>query len=154
MNCGQTLKVIRQWKGISQQQLADKMKISQQYISELESKEYFNDELLQKVLKALDVIKTQWEYFKNTPPPPPINKMKTLALAFLLASMLSLIFKRFPPSLPICVFSLSVCNEIFLLHTNVSFRTIYCEPGLMLFSFLFLPYTKSLCSLLISVSWR
>ena len=61
MNCGQTLKVIRQWKGISQQQLADKMKISQQYISELESKEYFNDELLQKVLKALDVIKTQWE---------------------------------------------------------------------------------------------
>ncbi|OQY69887.1 MAG: hypothetical protein B6D44_16850, partial [Ignavibacteriales bacterium UTCHB2] len=67
MNCGQTLKVIRQWKGISQQQLADKMKISQQYISELESKEYFNDELLQKVLKALDVIKTQWEYFKNTP---------------------------------------------------------------------------------------
>jgi len=69
MNCGQTLKVIRQWKDISQKQLADKMKTSQQYISELESKEYFNGELLQKVLKALNVIKTQWEYFKNTPPP-------------------------------------------------------------------------------------
>ncbi len=30
MNCGQTLKVIRQWKDISQQQLAYKMKTSQQ----------------------------------------------------------------------------------------------------------------------------
>jgi len=69
MTDGNTLKLIRQWKNISQLELADKLKSSQQYISELESKEYFNGTLKGNILRLLKISQEEWDRFKKLPPP-------------------------------------------------------------------------------------
>lgn len=69
MTCGETLKLVRNWKSISQRQLATKLKTSQQYISELEKSKHFNGYKLEKLLKLMNITKTEWEAFRKLPPP-------------------------------------------------------------------------------------
>ncbi|HET6724218.1 MAG TPA: helix-turn-helix transcriptional regulator [Chitinophagaceae bacterium] len=69
MTCGETLKLVRKWKRLSQRKLADKIKTSQQYISELEKCRHFNGNKLEKLLKAMNITKTEWETFRKLPPP-------------------------------------------------------------------------------------
>lgn len=69
MTCGQTLKLVRMWKGLSQEQLGEKMKTSQQYISQLEKRKHFNGLLLKSLLKALNFTKAERDAFRKLPPP-------------------------------------------------------------------------------------
>lgn len=52
---GRNLKLARNWKGISQEVLAYNLQLSQKQISEIETKEFINDELLSKISLALEV---------------------------------------------------------------------------------------------------
>ena len=67
MHNGETFKILRKWKKISQKQLAQKLKTSQQYISELEKKENMNSNTLDLLLKGLDCNRELWQKFLKLP---------------------------------------------------------------------------------------
>lgn len=69
MHCGQTLRLLRQYKGISQQTLAKKMNVKQQMISYWEKLEHLKGKTLEQLLKALNSNNNEWEQFKKLPPP-------------------------------------------------------------------------------------
>lgn len=54
MHCGEIFKILRNWKKISQQQLAKKLNTSQQYISALEKQEHLSGEKLTMLLKGIN----------------------------------------------------------------------------------------------------
>jgi transcriptional regulator with XRE-family HTH domain len=65
---GNILKIFRQLKDLSQQQLAEKLHTTLQYISELERMEHFNGIRLNEILVALKSNMVEWEQFKKLPP--------------------------------------------------------------------------------------
>lgn len=65
MHCGKTLMLLRKFKNTTQQQLAKRLATSQQYISELEKQNHFNGVKLDKILKALNCSKEEWEKLKR-----------------------------------------------------------------------------------------
>jgi len=69
MNCGKTLMLLRKLKNTTQEQLAKKMNATQQYVSELERQNHFNGEKLNKILRALNSSKEEWELLKKITPP-------------------------------------------------------------------------------------
>lgn len=69
MHCGKTLMLLRKFKNTTQQQLAKKLATSQQYISELEKKNHLNRSKLDKILKALNCSKEEWEKLRRFVPP-------------------------------------------------------------------------------------
>jgi transcriptional regulator with XRE-family HTH domain len=69
MHCGKTLMLVRKFKNTTQQQLAKRLATSQQYISELEKQNHFNGAKLDKILKALNCSKDEWEKLRRFTPP-------------------------------------------------------------------------------------
>ena len=69
MHCGKTLMLLRKFKNTTQQQLAKRLATSQQYISELEKQNHFNRAKLDKILKALNCSKEEWEQLRRFSPP-------------------------------------------------------------------------------------
>ena len=65
MHSGKTLVFLRKFKNTTQQQLARKLGTTQQYISELEKQTHFNRATLDKILKALNSSKDEWEQLKK-----------------------------------------------------------------------------------------
>jgi len=65
MHCGKTLMLLRKFKNTTQQQLAKKLATTQQYISELEKQNHFNGAKLDRLLKALNSSKEEWEQLKR-----------------------------------------------------------------------------------------
>jgi len=70
MHCGEIFKILRNWKKISQQQLAKKLNTSQQYISALEKQEHLSGEKLTMLLKGINSTREEWERFKKLTPHP------------------------------------------------------------------------------------
>jgi transcriptional regulator with XRE-family HTH domain len=68
MHCGKTLTLLRKFRNTTQQQLAKKLNVKQQYISQLEKQNHINGSILDKVLKGLNSNKTEWEQFRKLPP--------------------------------------------------------------------------------------
>ena len=73
MHCGKTLMLLRKFKNTTQQQLAKRLATSQQYISELEKQNHFSGAKLDKILKALNSTKEEWEQFRRFVPPSKIS---------------------------------------------------------------------------------
>ena len=69
MHCGKTLMLLRKFKNTTQQQLAKRLATTQQYISELEKQNHFNSAKLEKILKALNSSKEEWEQLRRFGPP-------------------------------------------------------------------------------------
>lgn len=61
--------LLRKLKNTTQEQLAKKMNATQQYVSELERQDHFNGEKLNKILRALNSSKEEWELLKKITPP-------------------------------------------------------------------------------------
>jgi transcriptional regulator with XRE-family HTH domain len=70
MHSGKTLKLLRQYKDISQKELALRINKSQETISNWEKHEYLDGEILDLLLKALKINREEWERFRKLPPPP------------------------------------------------------------------------------------
>lgn len=68
MHYGKTLMLLRKFKDTTQQELANKLATTQQYISELEKQNHFNGTKLDSILKALDSNKEEWEQLKKFSP--------------------------------------------------------------------------------------
>ena len=60
--------LLRKLKNTSQKQLAKKLNATQQYISELEGQDHFNEEKLDKILTALNSNKEEWDFLKKINP--------------------------------------------------------------------------------------
>ena len=69
MQCGKTLTLLRKFRNTTQQQLAKKLNVKQQYISQLEKQNHINASILEKILKALNSNNSEWEQFRKLPPP-------------------------------------------------------------------------------------
>jgi len=69
MHSGRTLMLLRKFKTITQKDIAKKLNITQQYISELEKQEHINGNKLNEILSALNSNKDEWEKFKKLLPP-------------------------------------------------------------------------------------
>ena len=69
MHCGKTLMLLRKLKNTTQQQLANNLATTQQYISELEKQNHFTGGKLDKILKALNSSKEEWEQLKRVSRP-------------------------------------------------------------------------------------
>ena len=69
MQCGKTLTILRKFRNTTQQQLAKKLNVKQQYISQLEKQNHINESILEKILHALNSNKSEWEQFRKLPPP-------------------------------------------------------------------------------------
>lgn len=67
MHFGKTLMLLRKLKNTTQKQLAQKIETTQQYVSELEQQNHFNRAKLDKILKALNSNKDEWEHIKKFP---------------------------------------------------------------------------------------
>ena len=65
MHCGKTLMLLRKSKNTTQQQLAKRLATTQQYISELEKQNHFTRTKLDKILKALNSSKEEWEQLRR-----------------------------------------------------------------------------------------
>lgn len=65
MHSGKTLMLLRKFKNKSQNFLAQKLKKSQQYISQLEKQEDIDGKQLDDLLKALNSNKEEWEKVKK-----------------------------------------------------------------------------------------
>lgn len=65
MHSGKTLMLLRKFKNKSQNFLAQKLKKSQQYISQLEKQEDIDGKQLDNLLKALNSNKEEWEKVKK-----------------------------------------------------------------------------------------
>ena len=57
--------LFRKYKNKTQVQVAKKLQISQQYISELEKRKHLHGQLLDKFLYALSSDREEWEKFKK-----------------------------------------------------------------------------------------
>jgi transcriptional regulator with XRE-family HTH domain len=68
MNSGETLRLMRKWKKLSQADLAKRVDKSQEMISHLEQQEHINGEMLSRLLKGLDSNREEWERFRKLPP--------------------------------------------------------------------------------------
>lgn len=75
MHCGQIVKLLRQYKKISQTELGIRINKSQEMISHWEQQEHLNGEVLELLLKGLNSSNEEWERFKKLPPP--TKKLKT-----------------------------------------------------------------------------
>lgn len=66
------LSVLRQLKGMKQQQLAKQLGITQQALSKLEQKETIAMEKWEEILAALKITHEEWKQLQKifTPPPP------------------------------------------------------------------------------------
>ena len=69
MQCGKTLTLLRKFRNTTQHQLAKKLNVKQQYISQLEKQSHINESILKKILHALNSNKSEWEQFRKLPPP-------------------------------------------------------------------------------------
>jgi len=65
MHYEKALMLFRKYKDKTQQDIAQKMKTTQQYVSELEKQEYINSEKLSRVLCVLNSNMEEWEKFKK-----------------------------------------------------------------------------------------
>ena len=74
MHLGKALMLFRIFKSKTQQDIANKLNTTQQYISELEKQEHINGEKMNKILTALNSNKDEWEKFKKLLPPPTNEK--------------------------------------------------------------------------------
>jgi transcriptional regulator with XRE-family HTH domain len=119
MITGESLRILRQLKGNrTQKEISKKMNISQPAYCKWEKRKTVNEEdkRFERFLRAIDCSRSEFEKLRIFLTPPPINKMVALALAFLIASLSSLMSKRFTSSLSICVFSLGVHNVSNTVH--------------------------------------
>lgn len=72
---GKGLKKLRTYKGYHQKEIADSLKVCQQYISKLESKKKgINEFQFKQVLKAMDINNEEWEKIKYLFPPTQNNE--------------------------------------------------------------------------------
>lgn len=69
MQCGKTLTLLRKFRNTTQKQLAKRLNVKQQYISQLEKQNHINEPILEKILKALNSNKSEWEQFRKLPAP-------------------------------------------------------------------------------------
>ena len=74
MHSGKTLMMLRKFKNKSQDYVADQLKKSQQYVSQIEKQEDINGKLLDKLLKALNSSRNEWEKIKKMLRPAPTNE--------------------------------------------------------------------------------
>ncbi len=63
MTTGETIKKFRQLKGIKQQTIARKLKISQQAYAKVEQQENVKEERLQRILQSINCSWNDWEHF-------------------------------------------------------------------------------------------
>lgn len=68
MHYGKALMLIRKFKNRTQQDIAEKLGTTQQYISELEKQNHISVEKLNSILKALSSNREEFEKFKKTLP--------------------------------------------------------------------------------------
>jgi len=68
MHCGKALMLLRKFKNKTQQDIAEKLGTTQQYISELEKQNHISVEKLNSILKALTSNREEFEKFKKTLP--------------------------------------------------------------------------------------
>ena len=61
MNSGETLKVLRLLRGITQKQLSDQLNISQQAVSKMESHQWIDKKKMEKILSVLNCSKEELE---------------------------------------------------------------------------------------------
>jgi transcriptional regulator with XRE-family HTH domain len=66
MHCGKALMIFRKFKNKTQQDIAESLNTTQQYVSELEKQEHINGATLNKILSALNSNKDEWEKFKKS----------------------------------------------------------------------------------------
>ena len=64
MHSGKSLMLFRKFNNKTQRDVAKKLRTSQQYISELEKQKHVDDELLHRILHALNSNLDEWEKFK------------------------------------------------------------------------------------------
>jgi len=69
MHRGKTLMLLRKYKNKSQVQVAKKLLTSQQYISELEKRKHLNEQLLDRILGALNSSREERNQLENYLPP-------------------------------------------------------------------------------------
>ena len=65
MHCGKALMLFRKYKNKTQQDIAEELNTSQQYVSELEKQQYISSEKLNKILSVLNSSLEEWEKFKK-----------------------------------------------------------------------------------------
>lgn len=68
MHSGEILKLLRQYKKLSQAELAQRINKSQKMISYWEQQENLNGQTLELLLKGLKCTREEWKHFKNLPP--------------------------------------------------------------------------------------
>ena len=78
MHTGEVLKLIRQYKKLSQAELAKRINKSQEMISYWEQQENLNGETLELLLKGLKCTREEWMHFKNLPPHLIVNEDQIL----------------------------------------------------------------------------
>ena len=61
--------LLRKSKNKTQVDVAEKMNIKQQYVSELEKQKHINGETLDRILKAMNSNRDEFEKFKRVLPP-------------------------------------------------------------------------------------
>ena len=65
MNSGTTLKMLRTLKGFTQQQVADKLTISQQAYSKMERQQWIENKIIDKVLLLMNYSKQEMEEIRR-----------------------------------------------------------------------------------------
>ena len=68
MHSGEILKLLRQYKKVSQTELAKRIEKSQEMISYWEHQSHLNGEVLELLLKGLKSNREEWSKFKNLLP--------------------------------------------------------------------------------------
>lgn len=63
MTNGETLKKFRQLKGIKQQTIARKLKISQQAYAKVEQRKTVDEDRLKRILQSINCSWNEWEHF-------------------------------------------------------------------------------------------
>ena len=61
--------IFRKFKNKTQQDIAEGLNTTQQYVSELEKQKHLNGEKLDRILKALNANREEFEKFKRVLPP-------------------------------------------------------------------------------------
>jgi transcriptional regulator with XRE-family HTH domain len=69
MHCGKALMLLRKFKNKTQRDVAENLNATQQYVSELEKQKHLNGEKLDRILKALNANREEYEKFKKVLPP-------------------------------------------------------------------------------------
>jgi transcriptional regulator with XRE-family HTH domain len=68
MQSGKSLLLLRKLKGLSQQEVADRLSISQQAYSKIEKKEWIEYEKMEAILKALKSSREELQSIKKLSP--------------------------------------------------------------------------------------